>query len=337
MPTRPTAKDVARLAGVSRSAVSMVLNGHGAGNIAADKQEAIRRAAAELAYQPNRAAVNLRRQRTHTIGVVTDAIASHAFAGALLTGASEAALARGYVPLVIDTGEHADREQQAVATLNERQVDGFLFAALSLRHWDLGALNDVGTAVLVDAIDPTERVAAFAPDEVAGGRTACQELIDHGHTKITALAGTGTLLAAEQRWQGHRAAMREAGLNAGRPVRTGWTIREGYEAARRVLDRPDRPTAIACANDRVAVGVVLAALGLGLSVPADLSVMGYDDDENVAPEMAPPLTTVALPHHAMGWEAMTRLLDVLDGGPDEPGLTLLPGPLVRRDSVAPPP
>ncbi|GAB3745808.1 LacI family DNA-binding transcriptional regulator [Microlunatus parietis] len=336
MPSKATAKDVARRAGVSRSAVSMVLNGHGAGNIAADKQEAIRRAAAELAYQPNRAAVNLRRQRTHTIGVVTDAIASHAFAGALLTGAAEAALARGYVPLVIDTGDDADRERQAVATLNERQVDGFLFAALSLRHWDLGDLTEAGTAVLADAIDPTDRVAAFAPDEVAGGRTACRELIDHGHTKITALVGAAGSLAAERRWQGHRDAMREAGLKPGRPVRTGWTIREGYEAAQRVLDRPDRPTAIACANDRVAVGVVLAALGLGLSVPGDLSVLGYDDDENVAPEMAPALTTVALPHHAMGWQAMTRLLDVLDGGPDEPGLTLLPGPLIRRDSVAPP-
>lgn len=315
----------------------MVLNGHGAGNIAADKQEAIRRAAKELAYQPNRAAVNLRRQRTHTIGVVTDAIASQAFAGALLSGAAEAALARGYVPLVIDTGDDVDRERQAVETLHERQVDGFMFAALSLRYWDLGELTQVGTAVLANAIDPTNRVAAFAPDEVAGGRAACQELIDHGHTKITALVGTGSKLAIDLRWRGHRAAMRDAGLRPGRPMRAGWTINDGYEAARRVLVQPDRPTAIACANDRVAVGVVLAALGLGLSVPRDLSVMGYDDDENVAPEMAPALSTVALPHHAMGLRAMNRLLDELDGDATTADITLIPGPVVRRDSVSPPP
>lgn len=337
MPMRPTAKDVAQLAGVSRSAVSMVLNGRGAGNIAADKQGAILRAAAELSYQPNRSAVSLRRQRTHSIGVVTDAIASHAFGGALLTGASEAALARGYVTLVIDTGDDAVREGQAVDTLHERQVDGFLFAALSLRNWDVGKLSLVKTAVLANAIDPNHRIASFGPDDVAGGRAACQELIDHGHTAITAVTGSRTELATDLRWRGHRTAMVTAGLKPGRPVRAGWSIRDGYAAGNRVLDRTYRPTAIACANDRVAVGVVLAALSHGLSVPRDLSVIGYDDDENVAPEMAPALTTIALPHYAMGEQAMNHLLDKLAGGGDATTPTLIPGPVIRRDSVGPPP
>jgi LacI family transcriptional regulator len=320
----------------------MVLNGHGTGNIAADKQEAIRRAATELAYQPNRAALNLRQQRTHTVGVITDSIASHAFGGALLTGAAEAALGRGYVPLVIDTGTAPERELQAVRTLQERQVDGFIFAAESLRYWDLGDLPLDEPVVLADAIDPTERVRCYIPDEVAGGHAACQELIGHGHTAIVALIGGSTEPATDLRWQGHRDAMRAAGLRAGRPVRAGWTIRGGYTAGSRVLDRPDRPTAVTCANDRVAVGVVLAALGLGLSVPEDVSVMGYDDDENVAPTMAPALSTIALPHHAMGVEAMRSLLDELDrpdAGPDRdlPRPTLLQGPVIRRASVAPPP
>ncbi|HEU5484876.1 MAG TPA: LacI family DNA-binding transcriptional regulator, partial [Microlunatus sp.] len=128
MPRKATSKDVADLAGVSRSAVSLVLNGRGAGNIAPDKQALIIEAARKLNYTPNTVALSLRSRRSATIGVVTDAIATSAFGGRLLQGAADAAVAEGYLLLVVDTQNDAERERRAYDTLQNRQVDGFLFA-----------------------------------------------------------------------------------------------------------------------------------------------------------------------------------------------------------------
>ena len=136
MPRRATSQDVADLAGVSRSAVSLVLNGHGAGNIAPEKQTLIIEAARRLSYTPNAVALSLRNRRSSTIGVVTDAIATSAFGGRLLQGAADAAVAAGYLLLVIDTQQELEREGNAYETLQNRQVDGFLFAAMSLRPYD---------------------------------------------------------------------------------------------------------------------------------------------------------------------------------------------------------
>ncbi len=136
MPRKATSQDVADLAGVSRSAVSLVLNGHGAGNIAPDKQTLIIEAARQLNYTPNAVALSLRNRRSSTIGVVTDAIATTAFGGQLLQGAADAAVAAGYLLLVIDTQKELEREGRAYETLQNRQVDGFLFAAMSLRPYD---------------------------------------------------------------------------------------------------------------------------------------------------------------------------------------------------------
>jgi LacI family transcriptional regulator len=150
------------------------------------------------------------------------------------------------------------------------------------------------------------------------------------------LAGTSELVATHRRVEGYLAATRAARIEARAPVTTGWAIDDGYRAALQVLDAPDRPTGIVCANDRVAVGVVLAAARLGLSVPADLSVVGYDDDENVASHMAPRLTTIRLPHYEMGHAAVKAVLRRIHGGDAAPEQVLLECPAVVRDSVSVP-
>lgn len=345
MPRKATSQDVADLAGVSRSAVSLVLNGRGAGNIAADKQALIRAAARRLNYTPNAVALSLRSRRSSTIGVVTDAIATTAYGGNLLRGAADAALADGYLLLVIDTQQDLEQESRAYETLQNRQVDGFLYAAMSLRAYDPPPALQGAPGALANCFDPAGAAAAFIPDEVAGSRSITQHLIDLGHRDIVLLSGTTEAIATGLRQQGFAEAMAGAGLPAVAPVIAGWDIERGYAGSMHVLttDR-SRPTAIVCANDRSAVGVVLAAARLGLSVPADLSVVGYDDDENVAPWMVPALTTVRLPYREMGERAIRV---VLAGIADDsaPGAatsaigtapTLLECPLVIRDSVAPP-
>lgn len=342
---KATSQDVADLAGVSRSAVSLVLNGRGDGNIAADKQALIIEAARKLNYTPNAVALSLRSRRSSTIGVVTDWIATTAFGGKLLQGASDVAADAGYLLLVIDTQNSAERERDAFERLQNRQVDGFLFAAQSLRSYEPGEALQAAPGALANCFDPDDRVAAFVPDELNGGKSVTQHLIDHGHRDIVMLTGTPEAVAAGLREQGFAEAMTEAGLTVRAPVQTGWDIDKGYAAAMQVLTGPDPlPTAIVSANDRSAVGVILAAAQLGLSVPGDLSVVGYDDDENVAPRLVPALTTVRLPHREMGERAMHVLLDaVREPGRPSPGTdssprprVLLECPLVVRDSVAPP-
>ena len=341
---KATSQDVADLAGVSRSAVSLVLNGRGDGNISADKQALIIEAARKLNYTPNAVALSLRSRRSSTIGVVTDWIATTAFGGKLLQGASDVAAAAGYLLLVIDTQDSSERERDAFERLQNRQVDGFLFAAQSMRPYEPGDELRAAPGALANCFEPAERGAAFIPDEVNGSKSVTKHLLDQGHRDIVLFTGTPDTVAAGLREQGFREAMTEAGLTPPAPVVTGWDIDKGYVAATQVLTGPDpRPTAIVCANDRAAVGAILAAAQLGVSVPGDLSVVGYDDDENVAPCMVPALTTVRLPHREMGEQAMRVVLDAVadparSTSPDRVSRprVLLECPLVVRDSAAPP-
>ncbi|WP_427015635.1 LacI family DNA-binding transcriptional regulator [Pseudarthrobacter sp. P1] len=341
---KATSADVARRAGVSRSAVSFVLNGRADGNIAKDKQALILAAARELDYTPNAVARSLQSQRTHTIGVVTDSIASSPYAGKLLKGATDAALARGYLLLVIDTHQDASREAAAFTALRDRQVDALMFAAMSLRSYDPPAQLAAGPAVLANSFDPSGALRGVVPDEVSGGRSAAGVLIEAGHRDIAYLCGTPEMVATGRRLEGFLQAVAAAGLPPATVQTAGWEINEGYDAAMDLLRAPgggvraDRPTGIACANDRVAVGVIIACGQLGLRVPEDLSILGYDDDEPLAATCVPGLTTVALPHREMGEHAITLLLDAVDGGPAPAGgpTTMLPCPVVTRGSVAGP-
>jgi LacI family transcriptional regulator len=336
MERKATSRDVAELAGVSRTAVSLVLNGRGDGNIAPEKQEAIRAAARKLHYTPNSVALSLRSQRTRTIGVVTDAIATHAFGGRVLAGAGDTALEEGFLLLVMDTQEDPTRQAEAFQTLRDRRVDGLMFAALSLRPFHAPDFLRGTPAALANCFEPDNGVYSVGCDEVGGGRRATEVLIEQGHRDIVMLAGSPELVATHRRVDGFLSATAAAGLDVRPPVTAGWAIDDGYRAATQVLTGDDPPTGIVCANDRVAVGVVLAAARLGLSVPEDLSVVGYDDDENVAPHMAPRLTTIRLPHYEMGQRAMRAILDQLRGQTVEPEQVLIECPAVERDSVAPP-
>ncbi|MEV8180611.1 LacI family DNA-binding transcriptional regulator [Specibacter sp. NPDC078692] len=345
MARKATSQDVANRAGVSRSAVSFVLNGRADGNIAKDKQLRILAAAKELNYTPNAVARSLQSQSTHTIGVVTDAIAGGPFAGKLLQGASNAAFNAGYLLLVIETQSDELREDIAFTTLLNRQVDALIFAAESLReHQPHPSMNNV-PALLANSFDPSGTRRSIIPDEVFGGRTAAQLLLDAGHSNIAYLSGGHELVATGLRTEGVNAAVKAAGLAPIPTLEAGWEISDGYTAAMRLFTddgvsparragspgsgstgstgsgHTDRgPTGVVCANDRVAMGVILACGKLGLRVPEDVSIVGYDDDEPLARTAVPGLTTVSLPHREMGEMAVKLLLEDLSSpGTSSPG------------------
>ncbi|MBP2412506.1 LacI family transcriptional regulator [Arthrobacter stackebrandtii] len=346
MARKATSQDVANRAGVSRSAVSFVLNGRADGNIAKDKQLRILAAAKELNYTPNAVARSLQAQRTHTIGVVTDTIAGGPFAGELLQGASSAAFDAGYLLLVIETQNQEARENSAFTMLLDRQVDALVFAAESMRpHTPHPAMHGV-PAVLANCFDPEGGLRSVMADEVAGGRSATQILLDSRHINIAYLSGPLDAVAAQRRTEGFDTAIAASGRPPIKAVETGWDINDGYAAAMRLFSddgghspKHDRPTGVVCANDRVALGVMLACARLGLRVPEDLSIVGYDNHDPLAKTTVPGLTTVAIPHREMGEKAVEILLGELSNGirKESSGTVLIPCPVVMRGSVAAPP
>ena len=363
MNRKATALDVAKLAGVSRSAVSLVLNGRGDGNVALESQQRIREAAAALNYTPNAIALSLRNQRSRVIGIVSDEVVTSPFDGNIIAGADAVARSQGFVTVVMDTESDETRDEGAVATLLDRQVDGLMYVTVGLRplHVPLNMLQV--PSILANCFDdrPDAGVPAVIPDEVRGGREAAQHVMSLGHRDIAFLAGDSLTPAAPRRIEGYREAFGSAGIpvNEDRVIQVGWDTDAGFHGAMKLLDGVEpaaRPTAILCANDRLAVGVVLACYRLGLSVPQDVSVMGYDDEFRIASTMVPALTTMALPLREMGAAAMTALLaevgSTSNGRHDDGGTatsaaagtdsgteraTMVPCRLVVRDSTGPVP
>jgi LacI family transcriptional regulator len=191
--------------------------------------------------------------------------------------------------------------------------------------------------VLLDARSNDASVPSVVPDEVGGGRTATEELIRHGHTRIGLLNNVDDIPATRGRLAGYRAALDDAGLAFDqRLVVNGRSETEGgLQAARKLLSATDRPTALFCFNDRMAMGAYHAAAELGLRIPEDLSVVGFDNQELIAEGLRPVLTTVALPHYEMGAWAVETLTAQIEGreltGPRQVELNC---PLVPRNSVA---
>ncbi|MGY6026807.1 LacI family DNA-binding transcriptional regulator [Streptomyces spinosirectus] len=339
---RPTSRDVARLAGVSHTAVSFVFNGRAEGNLSPATQERIRQAAAQLGYRPDPVARGLRRRRTAVIGLVTDEIASTPFAGRLLRGAMETAWDNDHLVLTVDSGGDPAKEDAAVAELLDRRVDGIIYAAMSLRRVRVPKGLHRTHSVLANCLPEDDSLPAVIPAERAGGRTAARLLLEEGHRRVAVIGGQDDIASAE-RLRGFRDALRAEGITVPKDwvVRTGGEISGGYEGATRILeDTPAdrRPTGVFCYNDRVAAGVLHAATRLGVQVPGDLSVVGYDDQEHMAAFLTPPLTTVALPHHAMGEAATRLLLDSIDTGRTPPATTRrIACPVISRASVGPAP
>lgn len=333
-----TAQDVADLAGASRTAVSFVLNGKEQGNVSAATRERILAAAAELNYSPHPGARSLRTQRTHLIGVITDAIASSPFAGQLLDGASQLAGERGYLAAVFDSGGRADRELAAAQEFRRRRVDGLVYASMGLR--EVSDVPRVGLpTVLANCFMAESTMPTVIPAEREAGAAAAQLLLDFGHREIATITGD-IAIAGPQRHEGFVGRLAEHGCRpeVGWLRDRNWTIDEGYRAATALLDRvaADRPTAVFCVTDRIAAGALLASARLGLRVPADVSILGFDDQEELAANLVPALTTFALPHRQMGEMAVAMLVDLVGGVTEVPAHQRLPSPLVMRDSVAAP-
>jgi LacI family transcriptional regulator len=336
MARRATARDVADLAGVSRSAVSLVLNGRAAGNISLEKQKAVMAAAKQLSYTPNAVALSLRSQRTRTIGVLSWP-GRASLAQVMLHSAWQKAHAAGYLLLLMDTGNDGEQERQQLETLRDRQVDGFLIIAPDLTEYEPpDQLLGVPT-VLLNCADPQATLTSVVPDEVEAGRLAAETLLARGHRSTGLLVADASAAQTQLRVRGVQQGFVAAGLPAPVPIDVGNAIDAGYHAVRGLLLERDRPTSLICTQERLAVGAVLAAADSGVPIPEALSVVSLEDGEELACSLVPPLTTVHRPDAAMAEQAVALLVEQLSA--EEPAAArqlLFSCPLQERSSVAGP-
>ena len=336
MARKATAQDVADLAGVSRSAVSLVLNGRAAGNISVQKQKAVIAAAEQLSYTPNAVALSLRSQRTRTLGVLSWA-GRASLAQVLLHSAWQAAHDDRYLMLMMDTGGDREEERRQLETLRDRQVDGFLVIAPDMTEYEPDELMLSVPTVLLNCVDPQGTLSSVAPDELEAGRLAAQVLLEHGHRRTALLVADADAPQTRLRVAGVQQAFAAAGVPAPHPMDAGTGIDDGYHAARRLLLEPDRPSSLICTQERLAVGAVLAAADLHLPVPSALSVLSLEDGEELARSLVPPLTTVHRPDAAMAAEAVSLLVEQISANaPAKARQLLFRCPLNAGASVAAP-
>ena len=335
---RPTLRDVAALAGASVTTVSHVLNDVPDKRIALATRERVRAAAAELAYRPNHVARGLRLRRSNTIGFVSDEVGTSPFAGMMILGAQRAAGESGSLLMLMSSYSEPELEAREIRALVDHRVDGIVYAADYHRVVTIPSALDGVATVLCDAFTEDRQIPSVVPDEFGGARAAVAELVAYGHQRIGYLSSAKDIPAVPARLAGYQRALTDGGRRFDPSLvvtAPDSEVENGYTSASVLLDRARPPTAVFCFNDRMAMGAYQAAAELGLRVPADLSIVGFDNQELIASGLRPGLTTVQLPHFEMGWWAVRTLIGLISGGEQPVEHAALPCPLVRRGSVGP--
>lgn len=312
-PAQPTMWDVARAAGVSQATVSLALRGNGGSRVSEETAARIRRIAEEIGYRANATARALRDGHSEMIGLIGDQVASAPFAGRIVEGAQDRAWQDDQLLIVANTEGSPELEHAAVEQLLSHQVRRFIYASMYNRSVTVPQALAGYEVVVLNALDPSGETWSVSPDEVRGGRDATSHLIEAGHERIGFInieSLESGLPAAVGRHEGYLAALEAAGIApAPELVRFGGgSTPDGYTFTLELMRLPDPPTAIFCANDRTAWGAYQALTELGARVPDDVSIVGFDNQDILAPFLRPALTTMNLPFREMGWHAAELLL-----------------------------
>ena len=332
----PTLKDVARHAGVHPSTASRCLDPTQSGRIAEETRERVQRAARALSYRPHPEASNLRRRRSHCVGVLIPDL-TNPINAMLLRGITDKLESEGYTPVIFETRDSESRLDRALEGLKDRRVEGVVNTAA--RHGDRRRLREFmrdGTPVVFAARDISGvRATRVLTDDFRGGALAAGHLLSLGHRRIGQITGPADVTAFVERARGMRSVLLEAGVPA-EPATveaTSGSVGEGRSGAQRLLRAQRVPTAIFAHNDLLAIGAVAALREAGLRCPDDLSVIGYNDTP-LTEYLAPALSTVRLPAVEVGQLAAERLLAALHEDATPTVVSLQPR-LIARESTGP--
>lgn len=333
-PGRPqpvTLRQVAEAAGVSTATVSLVVNKKKTARISDETRQRVRDAIRDLGYRPNAMAQTLVSGSSRFIGLVADAIATTPFAGQIIHGAQDEAWKHGYALLIANTEGNRELETDAIAMMLEYKVRGILYSTWFHRPTDIPASLKESDFVLVNCFSTEPGSRAVVPDEIQGGRSATEILLKHGHRRIAFINATIPAPAKDGRLQGYREALEAEGIpfDAGLVLEAYPDQEGGYGATEELLKR--EATAVYCYNDRMAMGLYDGLREHGLSIPEDIAVVGFDNQEVIAAHVRPPLSTVALPHYELGAAGVRMLLGLEEAPAADP--TKIHCPTVERNSV----
>lgn len=330
-----TITDVARAARVSMATVSRVLNNAPSG-VRATLRKRVLKAAKALDYRPNALARGLLNQRTHTLGLLITDIANSFFAE-ITRGVEDVCRKRGYSLFICNTDRDPTTTAEYIGVLREKRVDGVLVMAGGVPgRQPFETLPGQGIPVVaIGRFDSP--VPAIRIDNLKGGWEGANHLIQLGHRQIGIILGYRNSTTSRDILKGHRKAFAEHGIS----VPKDWVLygdaqaTTAFELAGRLLRATPRPTGLLTVNDQTAIGVIRAALNLGLRVPQDISVVGYDGIQ-LGSFIYPALTTLRLPLHEMGVTAAEMVFQLRDGQMVDQKVWFVPE-LTVRESTAPPP
>lgn len=331
---RPTLADVAERSGMSKTAVSLVLNDRPGSRLSAEASERIRAAAAELGYKPNPAAQSLRLGKTRSVGFISDEVTLTRYASGMIKGVLQAARSFDHTVIISETEGDLAGVAEAMESMMDRRVDGLVVGLMGARLVDLPRPSRDLPMVIVNGRTPSG-VPSVLPDEHAAGRAVASELLSAGHRRIGIIGRLPDIardlrksVTIGARFAGIDDVFEQAGIRPVDVVLEGWSPAIGHRAAREMFAEHPGLTAVIAANDNVAFGIYQALAELGLSVPGDVSVISFDDEE-LAGILRPGLTTAHLPYEEMariGVEMVLGQRELIDVKMDMP--------LIRRGSVA---
>ena len=330
--------DVAKAAGVSNKTVSRVVNGEP--NVKPATKERVQGVIRDLGYVPNMAARLVRSSRSLTLGIVTDFISTTPYSGDIVRGIQEWAEENGRTVLLANTNGDRDKEREIWRTFQSHRIGGALY--VSMYHREISpSLGDVATpTVLVNCHpEPANGYPSIEPNDYQGSHDLTRYVLERGHRRIGYIRLNPKLLGAELRLSAFREAVREAGLSdsdvdirLGMEGPIGSETNRVYSQAQDLLTGSNPPTALMCGNDEIAFQAYLAALGAGLRIPEDISIVGFDDFQTVSLALKPELTTAALPYYALGYRGADRLMRVIEGEKLREDHLVLECPVVARGS-----
>ena len=339
MPDRPaTLRDVAAAARVHPATASRALNPETRLLVSEDTARRVTAAAARLGYRPNPVARSLRTRRSHTVGVLIPDLNNPLFPP-IVRGLEDKLAAAGYVALIGNTDADAGRERLIFEQMRARHVDGFVLATVTLHDRLLAeaAAADV-PVVLMNRLSQDYSFPSVSVDNEQGARMAVTHLARLGHTRIAHIAGPQEASTGVNRLRGFRDGMAAHQLEVSEDLivyASRYSVEEGSRCCRDLLARHGGCTAVAAANDMLAIGCYAALDEAALQCPDDISVIGFNDMPFID-RLRPPLTTVRFPHYQLGTEAAQLLLERIGERESPVKIMYLAPELVVRGSTAGP-
>jgi LacI family transcriptional regulator len=329
----PTLEMVAKEAGVSMATVSRIING--TAKVSAERKHAVEAAIAKLNFRPNAAARGLALGKSSTIGVITQAIDSP-FYGEGLRGIEDYLQQRGYAALFMSGNWNEEDEARCMSELLSRRVDGIIIFSGRLQDRELASYAKQVPLVVSGRSLNAPNIFSLPVDDERGAMLATRHLIELGHRRIAFIAGILDHPDATERLKGYRRALADAGIAHDPKLVVPGDFHEegGVDATMRLLSSGTKFTAMFCVNDQTAYGACLGLYRSGLSVPRDVSVVGFDD-LHASTYRVPPLTTVRQSIRVLGESSGAAMLQLLQN--QRPNISLPPVELIVRESTAAPP